>query len=394
MTGGSRGFPLQMTPAPRSGIAGISPSDRLELRVGPLFMSETKPEITRESSGATISTKIIAIAVLFGCIYYASSVVITLIFSILIASVLEPGAGFLERLRLPRWLSSLIMVLLMLTVSYLVVYGIYDRALDFMDNAPKLAVKLKQITAHLQVTAQNFQQSTRTIIPSSADSNLPTVRLQQDSPWAQFLLRGIGSVYAFVVTVMFIPFLVFFMLNSKDQMWAATLNLFPREKRQQAEGVIHNIGRMLRQFALGNLLVALISAAPICLVFAMLHLQYALVLGLLAACLSLIPYIGVALALVPPLMVALLQYDSVNPFFILAVTVTAVHFIAVNLLTPKLVGHRLNLNALAVTISMMFWAWLWGGFGLILAVPITAAIKAVCDNVERLKPFGAWMGEG
>jgi predicted PurR-regulated permease PerM len=357
-------------------------------------MPETKPEITRESSGAAISAKIIAVAVLFGCIYYASSIIITLIFSILIASVLAPGAGFLERLRLPRWLSSLIMVLLMLTVGYLVVYGIYDRALDFMDNAPKLAAKLKQITAHLQVTAQNFQQSTRTIIPSSADSNLPTVRLQQESPWAQFLLRGIGSVYAFMVTVMFVPFLVFFMLNSKDQMWAATLNLFPREKRHQAEGVIHNIGSMLRQFALGNLLVALISAVPICLVFAILHLQYALVLGLLAACLSLIPYIGVALALVPPLMVALLQYDSVNPFLILAATVTAVHFIAVNLLTPKLVGHRLNLNALAVTISMMFWAWLWGGFGLVLAVPITAAIKAVCDNVERLKPFGAWMGEG
>jgi predicted PurR-regulated permease PerM len=357
-------------------------------------MPETEPEITRESSGGAISAKIIAIAVLFGCIYYASSVVITLIFSILIAAVLEPGAGFLERRRLPRWLSSLIMVLLMLAVGYLVVYGIYGRALDFVENAPKLAAKLRQITAHLQVTAQNFQQSTRTIIPSSADSNLPTVRLQQESPWAQFLLRGMGSVYAFIVTVMFIPFLVFFMLNSKDRLWAATLNLFPREKRQQAEEVIHYIGIMLRQFALGNLLVALISAVPICLVFAMLRLQYALVLGLLAACLSLIPYIGVALALVPPLMVALLQYDSVNPFLILAVTVAAVHFIAVNFLTPKLVGHRLNLNALAVTIAMMFWAWLWGGFGLVLAVPMTAAIKAVCDNVERLKPFGAWMGEG
>jgi len=60
---------------------------------------------------------------------------------------------------------------------------------------------------------------------------------------------------------------------------------------------------------------------------------------------------------------------------------------------PQLVGHRLIQNALAVTIAMMFWAWLWGGVGLVLAVPITAAIKAVCDNVERLKPFGAWMGE-
>jgi predicted PurR-regulated permease PerM len=357
-------------------------------------MPETNPQIARESSGATMSGRIIAVAVLFVCIYFASSVVITLIVSILIAAVLEPGAEFLERVRIPRWLSSLIMVLLMVAASYLVVYGIYGRALAFVESAPRLAAKVRQLTEPLQATAQNIQQSTRTIIPFNSDSNLPAVRLQQDSPWEQFLLRGMGSAYAFIVTVMFIPFLVFFMLNSKDRLWEGTLNLFPSENRQQAEDVIHYIGTMLRQFALGNFLVALISAVPICIVFAILHLQYALVLGLLAAFLGLLPYIGVALALVPPLMVALLQYDTVDPFLILGITVAGTHFIAVNFLTPKLVGRRLNLNALAVTIAMMFWAWLWGGFGLILAVPITAAIKAVCDNVDRLKPFGAWMGEG
>jgi len=357
-------------------------------------MPDSRTEIARESSGATLSARIIALAVLGGCIYYASSVVITLIFSILIAAVLEPGAGLLERLRMPRWLSSLVMVLLMLTASYLAVYGVYGRAVDFVDNAPKLAARLRLLTAHLDVAAQSFQQSTRGIMPAGQDSNVPAVRLQQESPWEQFLLRGVGSVYAFAVTVMFIPFLVFFMLNSKDHLWAATLNLFPRHKRQQAEDVIHSIGVMLRQFALGNLLVALITAVPICLVFAALRLQYAFILGLLAAFVGLIPYIGVALALVPPLMVALLQYDSVNPFLILAATVAGAHFVAVNLLTPKLVGHRLNLNAFSVTIAMMFWAWLWGGFGLILAVPITAGIKAVFDNVDKLKPFGAWMGEG
>jgi predicted PurR-regulated permease PerM len=362
-------------------------------------MAETKLEIPQleipqRVSSTGVSGKIIATAVIGGCIYYASSVVITLIFSILIAAVLEPGAGFLERLRLPRWLSSLIMVLLMLSVVYLAVYGVYDRGMALIQAAPKLAAKVKQITAHLQVTAQNFQQSTRTIIPPSADANVPAVRLQQESPWAQFLLRGMGSLYAFVVTVMFVPFLVFFMLNSKDHLWAATVNLFPGEKRQQAAGVILSIGTMLRQFAFGNLLVALMSAVPICLVFVVMHLRFALLMGCVAAFLNLLPYIGVALALVPPSMVALLQYDSVNPFLIVAVTVAIVHFFAVNFLTPRFVGRRLNLNALTVTISMLFWAWLWGGFGLILAVPITAVIKAVCDNVERLKPYGAWMGEG
>jgi len=357
-------------------------------------MPETKLESPRAASTATVSLRIIAVAVLFVCIYYASSVVITLVCSILIASVLDPGVKLMEHLRIPRWLGSLVMVLLMLAVVYLVIYGIYDRAQTFMDELPKLVAKLKQLTTHLQVTARSLQQSTQTIIPPSTEANLPTVRLQQESPWVQFLLRGIGSVYAFTVTVMFIPFLVFFMLTSKHRLWVATLNLFPPGRRQQAEDVIHGISRMLRQFVLGNLLVALISAALITPVFAGMQLRYALLMGFLAAFLSLVPYIGVALAILPPLLIALLQYDSMGPFVILALTVVMVHFLAGNLLTPKLVGSRVNLNALSVTIAMMFWGWLWGGIGLVLAVPITAGIKAVCDNVERLKPYGAWMGEG
>lgn len=355
-------------------------------------MSQIHTEIP-PSTAASASVRIIAIAVLFGCIYFASSVVITLICSILIASVLDPGVRMMEY-RLPRWLASLIMVLLMLTAAYLVIYVIYDRAQSFFLELPKLMDRLKQITAHIQLTAQNIQQSTRTIMPSSSDSNMPTVRLQQESPYEQFLLRGIGSVYAFMLTVMFIPFLVFFMLTSKDHLWAASLNLFPIQQRQQAEDVIQAIARMMRQFVVGNLLVGLISACIITPVFAIIGLQYALLMGPLAALLSLVPYIGVALGIFPPLLVALMQYDTTGPFITIGVSVSIVHFVAVNILTPKLVGQRVNLNALSVTIAMMFWSWLWGGFGLILAVPITAAIKAVCDNVDTLKPYGAWMGEG
>ena len=357
-------------------------------------MSDTHTEIPASAASASASVRIIAVAILFGCFYFASSVVITLICSILIAAVLDPGVKVMERFRMPRWLASLLMVLLMLAVAYLAIYVIYDRAQGFLLALPKLVERLKQLTEHIQVTAHHIQQSTQTIMPSSSEANMPTVRLQQESPYVQFLLRGIGSVYAFTVTVMFIPFLVFFMLTSKYRLWAATLNLFPSERRQQAEDVIHAIARMLRQFVVGNLFVGLISAGLITPVFALIHLQYALLMGPLAALLSLVPYIGVALGILPPLLVALLQYDTTGPFVVIGITVAVVHFVAVNMLTPKLVGQRVNLNALSVTIAMMFWSWLWGGFGLVLAVPITAAIKAICDNVEQLKPFGAWMGEG
>jgi predicted PurR-regulated permease PerM len=357
-------------------------------------MPETKLGLSPAASAASTSLRIIAAAILCACIYYASSVVITLICSIGIAFVLDPGVKLLERLRVPRWLAALFMVLLTLAIIYLLIYLVYDRIVAFTDDLPRLAARLRQIVAHIQVTTKSIQQSTSGILPSGADATVPAVRVQQESPWVQFALRGMGSLYAFAVTVMFIPFLVFFMLTSKDHIWAATLNLFSLERRQQAEDVLRGISRMVREYVLGNILVALISAALITPAFSIIELRYALLMGPLAAFLSLIPYIGVALGMLPPMLIALVQYDRMEPFLTIALTVVIVHFLAINFLTPKLVGSRVKLNALTVTIAMMFWGWLWGGIGLVLAVPITAALKAVCDNVHVLKPYGAWMGEG
>ncbi len=359
-------------------------------------MPETKLASPPATTIPATSLRIIAAAIIVACVYYASSIVITLVCAIFISFVLEPGVRLMERLRIPRWVGSLAMVLLMLAAVYLVVYLIYDRAVAFMDDLPRLAARLKQIVAHIQLTARNLRQSTSNILPSSTDSSLPTVRLMQESPWVQFLLRGIGSVYAFTVTVMFIPFLVFFMLTSKHQLWAATLNLFPISRRQQADDVINGISEMVRQFVLGNLLVALLSAALITPVFVAINLPYALIVGPLAAFLSLVPYIGLAMGILPPVIVAFVDTDAppMGHFVAIVITVAVVHFVAVNVLTPKLVGSRLRLNALAVTIAMMFWGWLWGGIGLVLAIPITAAFKAVCDNVPSLNPYGAWLGEG
>ncbi len=356
-------------------------------------MPDTRIENPSVTRAVSLSLRIIAAAIVIACINYASSLFITLICSIFIAFVLEPGVRLLERARIPRWLGSLAMVVLALALVYLLIYGLYNQLIAFAHDFPTYAEPLKRMVGSFQKWVGRIQQSTSTIIPASPEPGLPTIRLQQGSPWAHYLLRGIGSIYSFAVTVMFIPFLVFFMLAGKDRIWASSLNLFPREHRYHAEEVIHGIGHMVREYVLGNLLVALISAALMTPVFGLIHLRYALLMGPLAALLSLIPYLGVALGLFPPLMVALGEYATVGPFVAIGVTVTVVHFLAINVLTPKLVGHRVKLNALTVTVSLMFWAWLWGGLGLVLAVPITAALKAICDNVEKLKPWGAWMGE-
>jgi predicted PurR-regulated permease PerM len=356
-------------------------------------MPETNRE-TRSVAAAGTSLRIIASAIVVAALYYASSILITLICAVFIAFVLEPPVRLMERLRIPRWVGSLLVVACTLAVIYVLVYLAYDHVVDFLNTIPRVVATVQRIVARLELWARSLGPGASTLLPSAPDTSVPTVRLQEESPWTQFLLRGIGSVYAFTVTVAFIPFLVFFMLASKNHIWAATLNLFPIDRRQQTEDVIAGITAMVRQFVLGNILVALISAVMILPVFLAISLPYPFLMALFAAFLSVIPYIGVALGMLPPLLMAAAHDDSVGHLVAIAVVVFLVHFVAVNVLTPKLVGRRVKLNALSVTLSMMFWGWLWGGLGLVLAVPITAGLKAICDNIQSLKPFGAWMGEG
>jgi predicted PurR-regulated permease PerM len=356
-------------------------------------MLETNRE-TRSVAAASTSLRIIAAAIIIAALYYASSILITLICSVFIAFVLEPPVRLMESLRFPRWVGSLLVVVLALMVIYVLFYLAYDHVVDFLNTIPHVVDTVQRIVARLEVWARGLGPGASTLLPSAPDTSVPTVRLQQESPWTQFLLRGIGSVYAFTVTVAFIPFLVFFMLASKNHIWAATLNLFPMDRRQQTEDVISGITAMVRQYVLGNVLVALIAAGMILPVFIAVSLPYPFLMALFAAFLSVIPYIGVALGMLPPLLMAVAHDDSVGQLVAIAVVVFLVHFVAVNVLTPKLVGRRVKLNALSVTLSMMFWGWLWGGPGLVLAVPITAGLKAICDNIQSLKPFGAWMGEG
>ena len=128
------------------------------------------------------------------------------------------------------------------------------------------------------------------------------------------------------------------------------------------------------------------------IIFGILHLPYFYFIGFISGFLSLVPYLGVLLAAVPPLISGIGQIGGGGIVAIL-VAVFGLHLFALNVLYPKFLGSRLQLNPLAVTLSLLFWGWLWGAMGLVLAVPMTAAIKIVFDHIETLRGYGSWLGE-
>jgi predicted PurR-regulated permease PerM len=127
-------------------------------------------------------------------------------------------------------------------------------------------------------------------------------------------------------------------------------------------------------------------------VFWTVGIPYSYFLGIISGFLSVIPSFGVLLALLPPLTggIGILHKTGL---IIVLLTVVGTHAITMNILYPKFIGRRVQLNPLAVLLSLLFWAWIWGAAGLILAVPIVGAAKIVCDYTETLKGLGAWLGD-
>jgi predicted PurR-regulated permease PerM len=168
--------------------------------------------------------------------------------------------------------------------------------------------------------------------------------------------------------------------------------LFHGEDRLIAARSVQGIADLVRAFVVGNFLLGLLLASLSSVVFWSMHLPYPLLVGPLSGFISLVPYVGLPLALIPPLFGAL-GINSVPVYVGVVVVVALLHLIALNLLYPKIVGSRVHLNPLVVTFSLMIFGFLWDAPGLLLAIPLTAALKAVCDNIKGLRPFGKFLGD-
>lgn len=348
-------------------------------------------ERRRNAKLQAASLIVLATAAVLTLMYFAKPVLVTLLVSILLAFILAPIVDVCDHLRLPRALGSGIAILVLLAFSYGVMYFSYNRAVSFMDDLPKYTERLREMASKLRQRTERIQKTAENVMPSDQEDK-SAVKVRQTSNWAEKITSGAGTITEVVLLMAFIPFLAYFMLSWQEHVRSSTVMLFKLEHRNTAYVTLGLISAMIRSFIVGNLVIGIFISIVSTTVFAVLGLPYFYFLGVLSGFLSLIPYMGVILALVPPIVAGLGQINSEQVLAIIA-TVLGLHLFALNVLYPKFIGKRLQLNPLAVTITLLFWGWLWGAMGLILAVPITAALKIIFDHVEGLRPWGAWLGE-
>ncbi len=373
----------------------------------------------------SVAGSVLALAAAIALLYFGRAFLITLCTGVMIAFILEPFVGLLMRLRLPRAVASFVVCSVAICTVYLLGLGAYTQGMGLLEDLPNYQQRIndlsEQVFAKVEaaekaayelvvpkrlrerapeppqpVKPQQKKGRTRTPEPvlPPAPPLVQEVRIRSERPpLLDFLYSHLGGVYEVVLMASFVPFLVYFMLSWQDHIHHSFLLLFADEGRLVAERSLDGIAVMVRAFVVGNFVLGLLLAIASTLMFWLFQLPYPLLVGPLSGVLSLVPYIGMPLALLPPFFAALGRYTTMAPFILILGIVALFHLIAMNLLYPKIVGPRVHLNPLVVTVALMFWSVLWGAAGLILAIPLTAAIKAVCDNVTGLQPYGRFLGD-
>jgi predicted PurR-regulated permease PerM len=339
----------------------------------------------------TVGVLILASAAVLTLIYLGKLILVVVLVSILLSFVLAPIVDFLVQFNIPRAVGALLAVALLVAAIGGGAYVSYSRALDFMHELPKYKAHIQELGAKVREQAEQIEKTTETVLPENPEDRT-ALTVRQSSSWTDMVSRNANSVSELVLTLTFIPFLVFFMLSWQDHVRSQTVMLFSMENRNSAYVMLGLIARMIRSFIVGNFIIGVFLSVCSIAVFAAIGLPYFYFLGVISGFLSLIPYLGVLLALVPPL-VADLGHLTAGVAILVVAAIMGLHLVAMNVLYPKILGKRLQLNPLAVTLALLFWGWLWGAMGLILAVPITGAFKIICDHIDRLRPYGAWLGE-
>ena len=341
-------------------------------------------------SGSTFSLRVIAGAIILLFCYYAQGVVITLLLSILLAYFLDPAVELLERMHMPRTVGAMTMVLILIAVLVAVGYGLGERTADFAANWPKYSTMLRQAAGAVEGKINGIEGKVTDM--TATPGNAPRADIRPEPGILRTLiLRSIGSLYALFLEVTFVPFLVFFMLAAKREVWHGTLQLFPVARRTQVKETLEDLKDVLRDYLAGMTLVTLIVIAASSLFFWWMDMDYPILTGIASGLLNMVPYIGAVMAWLPAFVIALAKWKTIGYYLLIAGGLTAIHVLALNFVAPQLVGRRVRLNAVAITISLLFWGWVWGGMGLLLAIPITATLRVICDHTESWRPIGRWL---
>lgn len=354
-----------------------------------------------------VSLVILAILASLFVLQWARVVLIPIMLSVLFSYAFSPLVNWLENRRVPRWLSSAVLLLGILGAMGSGAYLLRLEAAQLIEALPAAAQKLGRALRSdsgksssaletVQKAAAQIEQATRDSAAVTGP-NRGATRVVIEAPRfniKDYLWTGSIGLMALLGQIAVVVFLTYFLMLSGDTFRRKLVKLAgpSLSKKKITLQALHEIAGQIQRYLQVQLLTSLLVGVLTAGALMFLGLDNAAVWGVVACVLNLVPYIGSLVTAAASALVAFLQFGSINMAMAVGGTSIVIHTLVGNLLTPWLTSRASRLSPVAVFMGLLAWGWLWGVWGLLLGIPILMIVKSVCDRVEDLKPIGEFLG--
>ena len=376
-----------------------------------LFHRSEPPE-AEEPARLDVSLRNVALAVLAGAaamalLHWARAVFIPIVLSLLISYALEPVVRWIVRAHVPRLAASALVIAALVGALGYTGYALSDDATQIVAGLPDAATRLRQAVRrpageggtieNVERAAQELQRTAdETAARNPAGSGVQRVQIEEPAiNIRQYVSWGSASAMAFAGQAVLVMFFAFFLLASGDLFKRKLVKVAgpSLEKRKVTVQILDEINSQIERFLLVHLVTSIIVGVATWLAFRMIGLEQAAIWGITAGVFNNIPYFGPVLVSAGAAIVAFLQFGTLSMAFYVAAIALAITTIEGWLLMPLLTRRMARINEVSIFLALIFWSFVWGIWGTLLAVPMLMSVQACCDRIEQLKPIGELLGE-
>lgn len=338
----------------------------------------------------SIALKGLFIISLFYTLYFARDLIIPLVLALLLNFLLRPVVRALARLKIPLFLGAALVVLILIGGIGYGVMKISRPAVEWIDKLPGSLRQVEVKVSFLRKPAERINRAAEEVkrMTRLGGEGRPEVEVKTPGITAT-VLTGTQEILI-KSSMMFI--LLYFLLASGDLFLRKSLKLFPVLSKQKqivriSREVQHHISRYLYTVTVINALLGLSVGIGMYLI----GMPNAALWGVMAGCLIFIPYVGSLAGITIVTIVAFLTFDSIGRILLVPAIYIALETIQGQLITPMVLGFRFALNPVVIFLWLIFWGWMWGIVGAVLAFPMLTVFKILCDHIKSLRPISEFL---
>lgn len=346
------------------------------------------------------------VAVLY-FISWAQAVLVPLVVAILISYALDPVVSGLERFRIPRPFGAILVLAVVVTTIAVATIPLHRETLAILDKAPLAIEQFQRTESRSAPEEEGVMQKAQTVAKKIEDSaeddgkeaehqDVMRVKVVGDkfNIW-KYLMEGSSTILVLVSQAFSALLLVFFLLSAGRLYKRKVVRLSGPafHSMRKAARIMTEFHSQVRRFLFVMLLGALFVGFFTWLAFFLLGMEQAVFWGVVAGVASVAPYLGPFLVLIGSGVAAFIQFGTVDMAVLVGVISLVITSIQGNLLLPMLTSRVCSLNEVAIFLGLLFWGWLWGPVGLIIATPVLMIVKTLCDHIGNLRAVGELLGK-